>query len=218
MSKRIVVFGAAGQVGRLLLKELVDFNHKPTAVVRTVEQQQSVSLIHKDISSLKLSLDNATVKDLTNVIKGHDAVIFAAGSRGTNLLQVDLDCAVKTFEATREANIQRLILLSAMHTEDRVWIEGSEIRNYYIAKHYADRILVNEFQDLDFTIIKPTILRNNSGTGKIRMVDGFEREESTIDRIDVARVIAHCLDNSKTFGKVYSIAHGDYDLTDSSIY
>lgn len=51
MSKKIVVFGGAGQVRRLLLKELVDYKYKPTAIVRTVEQQQSVSLINEEIST-----------------------------------------------------------------------------------------------------------------------------------------------------------------------
>lgn len=158
------------------------------------------------------------MKDLTEAIQGHDAVVYVAGSGSKNLLQVDLDSAVKTFEATREANVKRLILLSAMHTENRAWIEGSVIRNYYIAKHYADRILMNEFKDLNFTIVKPTILTNNDGTGKIRMVEGIERNESTIDRIDVARVITQCLNNETTFGKSYSIAQGEHDLKDSSIY
>ena len=81
------------------------------------------------------------------MIKNHDAVVFTVGSAGKNLLQVDLDAAVKTFEAMVEANVRRFIIISAIRAEDRDFGAKSGIRNYFIAKHYADRILIDEFSE-----------------------------------------------------------------------
>lgn len=219
LAKRVVVFGATGQIGKLLLRELISSKFNPTAVVRSTEQEKSISSISSEITSVKLTLDNASVNDIAKVIEGHDAVVFTAGSGGGNLLQVDLDGAVKTFEAARIAKVHRLVLISALHADDREFFSKSPLRNYYIAKHYADRILINEFQkDLDFTILKPSALTNNEGTGKIKIVGSKESLESSIDRVDVARVIALTLNNTKTFGKSYNIGQGDLDLKDPTIY
>lgn len=168
---------------------------------------------------MHLTLDNASVKDIAKVIEGHDAVVFTAGSGGKNLLQVDLDGAVKTFEAARIASVRRLVLISALHADDREYFAKSPLRNYYIAKHFADRILMNEFQnDLDFTILKPSSLTNNEGTGKIRIIGPNEGLDSSIDRVDVARVIVQTLNNTKTFGKSYNIIQGDLDIRDPTIF
>lgn len=217
--KNVIVFGATGQIGKLLLKELVSSNLNPTAVVRSTEQEKTVSNISSQITSVHLTLDNASVKDIAKVIEGHDAVVFTAGSGGKNLLQVDLDGAVKTFEAARIASVRRLVLISALHADDREYFAKSPLRNYYIAKHFADRILMNEFQnDLDFTILKPSSLTNNEGTGKIRIIGPNEGLDSSIDRVDVARVIVQTLNNTKTFGKSYNIIQGDLDIRDPTIF
>lgn len=217
--KNVIVFGATGQIGKLLLKELVSSNLNPTAVVRSTEQEKTVSNISSQITSVNLTLDNASVKDIAKVIEGHDAVVFTAGSGGKNLLQVDLDGAVKTFEAARIASVRRLVLISALHADDREYFAKSPLRNYYIAKHFADRILMNEFQnDLDFTILKPSSLTNNEGTGKIRIIGPNEGLDSSIDRVDVARVIVQTLNNTKTFGKSYNIIQGDLDIRDPTIF
>lgn len=217
--KNVIVFGATGQIGKLLLKELVSSNLKPTAVVRSAEQEKTMSAISNQITSVNLALDNASVKDIATVIEGHDAVVFTAGSGGKNLLQVDLDGAVKTFEATRIAKVRRLVLISAIHADDREYFSKSPLHNYYIAKHFADRILMNEFQnDLDFTILKPTALTNNEGTGKIKIIGPNEGLDSSIDRVDVARVIVQTLNNTKTFGKSYNIIQGDLDIKDPNLF
>lgn len=217
--KSVIVFGSTGQIGKLLLKELIASNLKPTAVVRSTEQEKTMSTISSQITSVNLALDNASVKDIAKVIEGHDAVVFTAGSGGKNLLQVDLDGAVKTFEAARIARVRRLVLISAIHADDREYFSKSPLRNYYIAKHFADRILMNEFQnDLDFTILKPSLLTNNQGTGKINIIGPKEGLDSSIDRVDVARVIVQTLNNTKTFGKSYNIIQGDLDIKDPSIF
>lgn len=221
VTKNVIVFGATGGIGKHLLCELVNAKYNPTAVVRTAEQEQSISSIAggKPISTVKLTLDSASVKDIANVIKGHGAVVFTAGSGGKKLLEVDLDGAVKTFEAARLANVRRLIIISALHAENRESFAGKSLNSYYISKHYADRILMNEFKaDLDFTILKPTALANGSGSGKIQIVGPSDGSNTTIDRIDVARVIVLVLNNPSTYGKSYDFAQGDLNIDDSSVY
>ncbi|KAM9919673.1 hypothetical protein OXX80_012637, partial [Metschnikowia pulcherrima] len=135
------------------------------------------------------------------------------GSGGKGLLKVDLDGVVKAFEAAVQAKVRRLVLVSALYAFDREFGAASPLRDYYIAKHYADRILQNEFKDsLDFTILRPTHLTDGEGTGKVAILKG-EKDLGHIDRQDVAQVIFEVLDKKSTYGRAYDFKAGDSEIS-----
>ncbi|KAI5950667.1 hypothetical protein KGF57_004273 [Candida theae] len=220
--KNLIVFGAHGKVGQNLIKIVAKSSVKATAVVRSDEQASAIKDISSsssNITTTKLDIADASVSDLTSAIKGHDAVILTVGSGGKNLLQVDLDGVVKAFEATVEAKVRRLILVSALFADYREAGIRSGIRNYYIAKHYADRILIDEFgQKLDYTIVKPTSLTDESPTGKIRVLKSISEDRGTIPRADVAQALFDILSFKDTFGKSFNIASGDKSIGDPQTY
>ena len=208
--KNIIVFGSHGKIGQQFVRLLADKTSvfRGTAVVRNDEQATTIKSItanSPNVSSLNFTLDNASVGEIPSAIKGHDAVVFTVGSAGKNLLQVDLDAAVKTFEASVEAQVRRFIIISALHADNREFFSKLGLRNYYIAKHYADRILVDEFSD-------------DAATGKIRIIKSTDEEIGTITRADVAKVIYEIVNDKDTFGKSYNIANGDLDIRDKRIY
>lgn len=212
MAKSIIVYGAHGKVGQRLIRILAQNKINTTAVVRNETQAQQISKVAGGAETTKsayVDLANTSVKELASQVQGHDAVVFTGGSAGKNILQVDLDAAVKTFEAAVEAKVRRYILVSAVGAENREFFEKTLLRDYYIGKHYADRILINEFSDkLDFTILKPTLLTDGDGTGKIqKFKPGLEKP--SIDRQDVAQLIYRILDLKSTFGKSYDFTGGD---------
>lgn len=213
MTGKVIVFGAHGKVGQNLIKLLGNplSKYATTAIVRNNEQAQTVKSLSNgpEISTQQLTLDNTTVKELAGLLKGHSAVVLTVGSAGKNLLQVDLDGVVKTFEALVQAQVKRLVLISALHADDRDKIDSSPIRNYYIAKHYADRLLQLEFSDkLDFTILKPGLLTDDPATGKVKIVTSKE-DSGSVTRADVAQAIVSVLEDSKTYGKSYDFVNGD---------
>lgn len=220
--KNLIVFGAHGKVGQNLVKVIAKLSVKATAVVRSDEQASTIKKISSDssnITSTKLDLADASVSDLAAAIKGHDAVVLTVGSGGKGLLQVDLDGVVKTFEATVEANVRRVVLVSAIFAEHREIGIQSGLRDYYIAKHYADRILIDEFgKKLDYTIIKPTNLTDESATGKIKIIKSLTKDLGSIPRADVAQVLFDVVNFKETFGKSYDIASGDKSIDDASTY
>ena len=91
-------------------------------------------------------------------------------------MQVDLDAAVKTFEASVEAQVRRFIIISALHADNREFFSKLGLRNYYIAKHYADRILVDEFSDkLDYTIFETHVIERRCSHRKNQNYQEHER-------------------------------------------
>lgn len=204
--KNIVIFGSHGKIGQQLVRLISQptSSYRATALVRNSDQADQILKISSNSSNIttkEFTFDNASVEEISDVIRGHDAVVFTAGSGGKALLLVDLDGAVKTFEATVKANVRRYVLISAVHADKRETFSKSGLRDYYIAKHYADRILVNEFKDdLDYTILRPTSLTDDEPTGKIRQINAGD-ELGTITRADVAKVIYDTIGDEKTFGK-----------------
>lgn len=219
MSK-IIVFGAHGRVGQRLVQQLSkQSKYQATAVVRNAEQSKRISEIAGDSVATKQvkSIADLSVDELVLVVGGHKAIVLTVGSAGKDLLKVDLDGVVKTFEAAVKANIRRLVLVSAAYASSREYGVKSPIPNYYIAKFYADRILQNEFKDsLDYTILKPSLLTDGEGTGKIHFLKG--EDAGLVDRADVALVILEILENPKTFGKSYDFKNGDTPISAESTW
>ncbi|GEQ70586.1 hypothetical protein JCM33374_g4264 [Metschnikowia sp. JCM 33374] len=221
MSK-VIVFGSHGKVGQRLIKLLAQTDkYQTTAVIRTPKQAETIKSLSNattNVSTTELDLGESTVADLTKAISGHNAVVLAVGSGGKDLLKVDLDGVVKAFEASVHANVRRLVLVSAIYAENREFGASTPIRDYYIAKHYADRILQSEFKDsLDFTILKPSALTDGEGTGKVKILTG-EKDVGSVDRQDVASVILEILDKKATFGKSYDFKAGESEISSDSTW
>jgi nucleoside-diphosphate-sugar epimerase len=207
--KNIIVFGAHGKVGQNFVRLAAKAGLQQTAVLRNEQQSATVGKLGAGIASKQLTLDAALVDEISQAIRGHDAVVVTVGSAGKNLLQVDLDGTVKVFEALVKANVRRLVLISAAFAGDREWFLGTALRDYYIAKHYADRILAAEFGGkLDYTVLRPGLLTDGAPTGKLSAAQPRDAGVK-VDRADVAHAILAVLGQPQTHGKTYEFGNGD---------
>ena len=207
---KVFVVGANGQIG----KQLVHLLHKSDeftvrAMVRKEEQKEA---FEKDGIEAVLADLEGTVEHIAEAAKGCDAIVFSAGSGGhtgaDKTLVVDLDGAFKTIEAAEQLGIDRFVMVSAFQANNREnW--NKKIRHYYVAKHYADRILMDS--NLNYTIVKPGGLLNEPGTGKISIGENMQ-ERATIPREDVARVLFEVLGANNTFRKSFDLVSGDVEI------
>ncbi|OCA85909.1 sugar epimerase [Bacillus sp. FJAT-27225] len=209
---KVVVVGANGQIGRqvvLLLNESSE--HSVKAFVRKEEQAREFEQtgIEAVLGNLEGSVD-----DLAETVKGCDAVVFTAGSGGhtgfDKTLLIDLDGAVKMMEAAEKAGVKRFVMVSALQANNREnW--NQQIKPYYVAKHYADRMLANS--GLSYTIIRPGGLLNEPGTGKVKIAENLER--GSIPREDVAKTILTVLDKESTFNKSFDLVSGETPIEEA---
>lgn len=206
---RILVVGANGQIGSKLVKMLKeDDRYTPVAMVR--KEEQSEKFQSEGIEAVLADLEGP-VGDLENAVKGNDAIIFAAGSGGSTgldkTLLIDLDGAVKVMEAAENSNVNRFILVSALQAHNREnWNE--ELRPYYVAKHYADKML--EASSLDYTIVRPGGLLNEPGTGTIQL--GLNLERGSIPREDVARTLLEVISAENSYLTAFDLISGEVEI------
>ena len=210
----ILIVGANGGIGRILSKELTDQEEmNPIAMIRKEDQKAyfddlGVETVMGDIED--------SVEDIASVFEGADAIVFTAGSGGKTdydkTLEIDLDAAVKCMEAAEKENLKRFIIVSVINADNREAWNSSPIKPFMIAKHYADRALINS--TLDYTIVRPGGLTDESGTGKIT-TSPSSNSESKISREDVALTILECLNNDSSINKVLEIVSGDTSIKEA---
>ncbi len=206
---KVLVIGANGQIGKMVTKQLHGSNeHTVRAMVRSEEQADALS--KQGIEAVVANLEDR-VEEIGQAMDGCDAVVFTAGSGGKTgadkTLLIDLDGAVKSIEAAEQRNIERFIMVSAFQANNREnWNEN--LRPYYVAKHYADRIL--EDSSLHYTIIRPGGLLNEPGTGKVQV--GAKLERFTIPREDVASTIVAALTEPTTYKRSFDLVSGEKSI------
>ncbi|CAM3869913.1 SDR family oxidoreductase [Aeromicrobium ponti] len=206
---KVLIVGANGQIGKQLVKLINESSdHTARAMIRKAEQAEEFEKmgVETAVSSLE-----GTVEELAEAAKGCDAIIFTAGSGGhtgyDKTLLIDLDGAVKTIEAAEQAGINRFVMVSAIQANNRdKWSDA--IKPYFVAKHYADRMLENS--GLNYTIVRPGGLTNDPGTGKIKVDKNLER--GFIPREDVAKTIYAVLDKENTYKRSFDLVSGEEDV------
>lgn len=203
---KILIVGANGQIGKHLVDLLKESKeHTPKAMVRNEEQ---IKAFEKAGVETALANLEGSVEELAEAAKGCEAIVFTAGSGGNTgadkTLLVDLDGAAKTIEAAEGGGIKRYIMVSALQAHRREnW--NKNIRPFYVAKHYADRVL--EQSSLTFTIIRPGRLLNEPGTGKVSAAENLNR--ASIPREDVAKTILAALNEENTFNRSFDLVSGE---------
>ncbi|HIY93523.1 SDR family oxidoreductase [Companilactobacillus sp. HBUAS56275] len=204
---KVLIIGAHGKIGHLLIGELQSRNIEFVAGLRSQEQIKAYNENNIETQFIDLT---ASLDDIKNSIEESDAdvIVFSAGSGGASdalTMEIDLDGAIKTMMVAEAIGIKRYIMVSSVYSDNRNKWSASGIKPYMIAKHYADDHLRGT--SLDYTIIHPGTLTNEDGTGKIKLLG--PNENDTIPRVDVAKAIALIIQNSSTIGKEYTFASGD---------
>lgn len=199
--RNVLVIGASGQVGRILVSELTQLGIPTVAAVRNKHQlsfQEEVTVVEADLES-----------DITPAMDTCETVVFLAGSGAhtgaDKTLLVDLWGAVKAIEAARSCDIKHFIMVSARDAGDPD--RGPvAIKPYLIAKHFADGYL--ECSGLNFTILRPGRFIDIEGEGLITTQRPSEPDMQFITRSDTASAIVHCINNPSVIGNIYEIYAG----------
>ncbi|PMD68838.1 SDR family oxidoreductase [Companilactobacillus nuruki] len=209
---KVLIIGAHGKVGHLLIGELQSRNIDFVAGLRSQEQIKAYNENNIETQFIDLTASLDSIKNSIEA-SGADVIAFSAGAGGAGsdlTLQIDLDGAIKTMMVAEAIGIKRYIMVSSIFSDNRSKWDASGIKPYMIAKHYADDHLRGT--NLDYTIIHPGALTNDDGTGKVKLLDN--NETGSIPRVDVAKAIALIIQNPTTIGKEFTFASGDQPAED----
>ena len=207
----IVIAGGHGQIALRLARLLSARGDTVRSLIRNPGHEAEV---HAAGAEAVLA-DMEQLDDLSGVVDGADAVVFAAGagpgSGAERKRTVDLGAAVKLVDAARRTGARRYLMVSSMGAGDPA-AGGDAMRPYLEAKAEADAALAAS--DLDWTIVRPGRLTDDPGTGLVQVGTslGGLRE---ITRDDVAAVLAACLDEPRTVRATFELLQGDTPIAEA---
>lgn len=203
---KLVVFGASGKTGSLLIEEALASGYEVNAYVRTKE---SIKLVHPNLKVFVGQL-NEKVK-LKFAIIGSDACISTLGgaslTKHSKEIMEGIDNIVRIME---EVKVKRFIYLSSIGAGNSRNYMPQPIRFFIadlmlrvpLADHTINENRITQSQ-LEWTIIRPGGLTDGSktdnlkhGTEKIKM-----KGNQSISRSNVATFILNQLTNSNYLNK-----------------
>ena len=189
---KIIVFGATGGTGKLIVSQALAKGHSVTAFVRNPEgltPDPHLRVIQGDL------FDLATVVD---AIRGHRAVLSALGARTRQKADILANAIPIMLEAMRQEYLTRLIVLGASGvqrdhgkyqnalTNMAIWVaKKTVLKHPFVDQAAQERLLVAS--DVDYTIVRAPRLLDGPFTGTYRVLpDALPPGALSISRADVA--------------------------------
>jgi uncharacterized protein YbjT (DUF2867 family) len=195
----VLVAGAHGTTGKKIITLLQNSQYfTPIAMVRKESQKE-----YFEKQNVKVAFADLT-NDLSGITKNIDKVIFAAGSGGENVEEVDKEGAKKLIDDAVKNKVNKFVMLSSMGADEPQ--EADELQEYFEAKSKADEYLRNS--GLNYAIVRPGTLNNEEAKGKIKLESNLD-ETGEISREDVAQTLVRALHENKANEETFEIIEGE---------
>ena len=206
---KVLIVGANGKVGTILSGKMWAANgFSPIALIRDSRQQTKFTAL--GVPSAVGDLE----KGLLEFLPGLDTVVFTAGSGARTgpdkTIDVDQNASIRLMDDCKQAGVARFIMVSAIGADP--YSISPLIQHYLRAKGVADAHLRSS--GLDYTILAPGTLLNETATGRIHAAEDLGRH-GTLPREDLVDCIIECLCNYHTIGKTIQMVTGRDKIKDA---
>ena len=190
---KILVLGATGGTGRLIVSQALARGHDVTALVRSPEKVS-------DLKGAKVVVgDVRDEKALLEALRGQDAVVSALGTPASPFRKVRLlSTATRALVSAMKAeHVSRLVCITGIGAGDSAGHGGFLFDNVIfpllLKKVYADKnrqeAIVRD-SGLDWILVRPSVLNDKPRDGSIRaLTDLSDFHGGSISRQDVATFV-----------------------------
>lgn len=204
---KVIVFGATGKSGGLVVEKAVAAGHEVTAFVHGESEPATtgVRIISGDAS------DAGVVR---RAVAGQDAVIDTIG--GTTPWTdsgLEASTAAAVVAGMRAEGVRRLIVISAMGVEESAdqagFIYGKLLLPTMMRGVVKDKTHMEEEVDnsgLDFVIVRPAQLSDDPADGKLRVIPAPTKAHHT-RRGDLAQFLVDQLTSDIHLGQAIVVAN-----------
>ena len=207
---RLLIAGASGRTGRLLVEHAIERGHEITALVRdaaSVSAGERLRVVVGDV------LEPAT---LPVAAAGQDAVVSLLAPRPRTNGRVYVEGTRNLADAAVDAGVRRFVVVSAegAGVEPRSLTLGYRmvLRIPVVAKLYPDIArMERELRgraDLDWTVVRPPLLTNGPRRGRYRVAVGSVLPRGMwLSRADLAEALLQMLEDGTYMRESVSVAY-----------
>jgi putative NADH-flavin reductase len=188
---RITVFGATGGTGRRLVEQAIAEGNEVVAYVRNPSkldmENEHLTVVQGELTDEEL---------IEKAVKGVDAVISLLGPRGGSKSKPLTHGMQNIITAMKKQGVRRLVITSTLSAKDPNDLPDFKTKSLVnlvkVTMHDAYEDIVSTAEtvrnsDLDWTIVRLTMLNNKPKSGKVRAGYVGRGDVGTwISRADVA--------------------------------
>ena len=198
----VLVLGANGKTGRLVVEQALAAGHTVTAFVRDPSKLQ--------LTDERLSIANGDARDLDSLLaalEGADAVINTIGGVERKLIATT---TLAIAGAMRKRGVNRIVSISTFIATPNFKPTGMMRLFPWLARGMAKDDVAGagllEASGLDWTIVYATLLKSKPASG-YRRVEADEKVtgRDQINRADVAECLLAALDDRSTIRRSFLI-------------
>jgi uncharacterized protein YbjT (DUF2867 family) len=197
---KVILFGATGNLGREIAKELVHQGYELTVVVRNEQKAKLLSLG----ATNRVIADVCNSASLENICTGQDIVVSALGKSVSpndrsahTFLQVDFEANKNILNEAGKAGVRKFIYISAFHSERYPDLE-------YFKVHHNFSELLKE-SGIDYSIIKPPAIFSAfidmiemARKGQLVNIGEGSKKTNPIYEGDLAKIAVDSIKNQNT--------------------
>ena len=204
---KILVVGAGGKTGQLVVKEALAAGHEVTAFVHNADEF--------DISGVRVIAGDASDSAKINeAVAQQDAVLDTIGGKTpykTTTLEASAASAI--ISAMRTNGVRRLVVTSMLGEGDSTqyapFYEQLLVHTFLRGANQdkASMEAAVEASDLEWVILRPAILTDNEATGKVRVFGDDDDKAHKITRADLAAFMVAQLSSDQYLHQAVTIAN-----------
>jgi len=202
---KVMVLGATGATGKILISMLLEKGYQATAYVRNPSK---IQVQHSQLDVIEGEIFNTDAMALS--LKGHDAVVSCLGSNTTKKSDQLTRMAQSITQAMKSSGVHRAIYMATAGIEGEFkgpmkWLLNAMIGNV-IADHKEAAKYYRQ-AGLKTTILRPMQLSDKDHTGVYVTADtGLPKARKAVSRANVADMIMTCLEDDNTIGRSIGLA------------
>jgi putative NADH-flavin reductase len=190
---KILVLGATGGTGRLIVRQAMARGYDVTVLVRSAEKASGLK------GATLIVGDARDEVILRQSLKGREAVVSALGTPASPLREVTLlsTATHALVSAMKSEQVSRLVCITGMGAGDSAGHGGFFfdnlifpilLRKVYVDKTRQESIVRNS--GLDWVLVRPSVLNDKPSRGVVRaLTDLSDFHGGTISREDVAKFV-----------------------------
>lgn len=204
---KVIVIGANGDVGELVIRKLADRKHEALAVAANENQMEDL---------IKMGAVQAIVYDeekLIPYLQASDAVIYLTGvnpkKHTGKTVMVDHQSISDIIQLAQKSNVRRFVMMSAVKAEESETDPSRKIA----AKDLPEDML--KAADLVYTVVRIGQLTDNPGNGTITLSEKIHDRKAEIPREDAAEVLVESLNQEAVFHSTIEAASGDTPISEA---
>jgi putative NADH-flavin reductase len=181
---KVLIIGATGATGRILMGEALAQGHEVTALARNPS-----AVAPEDYRPRVLQGNALDPSSVETAVAGQDAVLSALGTRSTRPTTLFSESTQNVISAMKKHGVRRLVCITGIGAGHGGFLYDRIILPFVVKNVYEDKDRQEEAikqSELDWVIVRPARLTDEPARGEYRVFLGGAYAAKKISRADVA--------------------------------